>query len=208
MIIERVTKQPYYDELQRRILKPLDLKDTSPADRPKLRGLVSGYTNEPNLFSLPREVAHDETYGINPQAEWTGGGLICTSRDLADWAHMLYRGRVFNDKTRACMLDAVKTTLGPNKLYGIGVMIRDGKFGKVFGHAGWVAGYVSTMAYYEDHGFAIAVQTNTDIGMNHALFDKLTDELAQVMIHETAERTTTRPAHVPHGEHAGHHHAR
>ncbi len=188
MIIERVTKQPYYDVLKRRILKPLGLDDTSPANQPKLSGLVSGYAGVPNLFSLPREVANNETYGINPQLEWTGGGLVCTSRDLANWARMLYRDRVFNDKARNCMLDAVETTQGPGKLYGIGVMIRDGVCGKVLGHAGWVPGYVSMMAYYEDHGFAIAVQTNTDVGMNLALFEVLTDELAQIVIDETGKQ--------------------
>lgn len=193
MIIERVTKRAYYAELERRILQPLGLDDTSPADKPKLRGLVSGYTSEPNLFSLPREVAHDETYGINPQLEWTGGGLISTSRDLAEWASLLYGGRVFNAKTRTCMLDAVKTTQGPDKLYGIGVMIRDSTHGRVLGHAGWVPGYVSMMAYYEDSKLAIAVQTNTDIGMNLGIFEGLIDELAAIVLHERGV-TTSAPA--------------
>ncbi len=38
-------------------------------------------------------------------------------------------------------------------------------WGTVYGHGGWVPGYVSSLRHYADHGVAIAFQINTDVGV-------------------------------------------
>ena len=40
-----------------------------------------------------------------------------------------------------------------------------GPFGLVYGHAGWIPGYVSSLRHYPEHGVTIAFQINTDIGI-------------------------------------------
>jgi len=38
-------------------------------------------------------------------------------------------------------------------------------FGPVYGHAGWIPGYCSSMRYYADYNISVAFQINTDIGI-------------------------------------------
>ena len=178
MIIERVTGRTYYQELADRILTPLKLTDTSPSDRPELRGLVCGYTSEDNIMALPVEVARDGRYAINPQLEWTGGGLVSTALDLARWAWLLYGGRVLEDESLRRMLESVPMGEDSDRKYGLAVMIRPSAHGPVYGHAGYMPGYVSVMAYYADHGLAMAVQVNTEVGVGGAALRTLLDEVA------------------------------
>ncbi len=178
MIIERVTGRTYYEEVTDRILIPYNFSDTSPADRPDLARLVSGYTSEENLFSLPTEVAVNGRYAINPQVEWTGGGLISTASDLARWAHALYSGNVLEQDSMRQMLQGVPTQALRSEEYGLAVFKRHTDLGPVVGHGGWVPGYVSLMAYYVDHNLAVAFQINTDVGLGREVLRSLLDRVA------------------------------
>ncbi|UCE58391.1 MAG: beta-lactamase family protein [Phycisphaerales bacterium] len=182
MIIERVTGRTFYEELADRILGPLELVDTSPSDHPCLRGLINGYSVEGNPFSIPPEVAPNKCYAINPQVEWTGGGLISTASDLARWAWLLYGGDVLKDKTLGQLLDGVVIGNDPQRKYGLGVMIRSSRRGPVCGHAGWMPGYVSLMAYYSDHRIALAVQVNTEVGVGLPQLESLLDTAANELL--------------------------
>ncbi|UCF33895.1 MAG: beta-lactamase family protein [Phycisphaerales bacterium] len=184
MIIEQVTGRTYYDELTDRILRPLTLDETSPADRPDLPGLVSGYTSPDNIFSMPEEVAVNGRYAVNPQLEWTGGGLIGTARDLARWAWLLYGRHVLADTSIVQLLEGVPTDETSGTSYGLGVFIRNGDLGLTLGHAGWVPGYVSQMTYYADHGVAVAVQVNNDVGMSRGALRGLLDSVAGDLIRQ------------------------
>ncbi len=184
MIIERVTGRTFYQEVADRILKPLDLADTSPSDRPELKGLVSGYSTENNILGVPVEVAVGGRYAINPQFEWTGGGFVTTTLDLARWASRLYGGDVLDGESLRKMLDGVETAPGSNRWYGLGVMIRPSEHGQVVGHAGYMPGYVSMMAYYRDYGLAAAVQINTEIDVSLVVLETLLDEISGKLLSE------------------------
>ncbi len=199
MIIERVTGRTYYEELTDRILEPLKLHDTSPADRPVLRGLVSGYTTADNSFGLPKEVAANGRYHASPQMEWTGGGLISTAPDLARWAQHLYGGDVLNEDAKVLMLQGVEAgpRLGINRQYGLGVGIRTSPHGPVHGHGGYFPGYISKMAYYADHGLSIAIQVNTDIGIKSAMMESRLDEIASRLLGlkgQSSRKVSDRPS--------------
>ncbi len=50
--------------------------------------------------------------------------------------------------------------------YGAGVAVySSGPFGPVYGHAGWIPGYVSSLRHYPKYGVRIAFRINTDIGI-------------------------------------------
>ncbi len=181
MIIERATGQTYYDELRRRILIPFDLHDTIPADKPTIERLVCGYTGENNIVGIPREVATNNQYKINPQVEWTGGGLASTALDLACWASQLYGGRVLDVVGQNTMMDCVAIPDRPGRAYGLGVMIRPSRLGTVIGHGGWVPGYVSTIAYYPALGLALAIQINTDQDAKSQDIEDLLDNIAETI---------------------------
>ncbi|UYV38321.1 serine hydrolase [Rhodobacteraceae bacterium D3-12] len=99
--------------------------------------------------------------------EWTGGGLISTSRDLAFWGHALFRGAALAAPYLDRLLDG--TPVSPDEqgiLYGSGVAIyADTAHGPVYGHGGWIPGYVSSLRHYAEHGVTVAFQVNTDVGI-------------------------------------------
>ncbi len=160
MIIERLTGSTYYDELRRRILEPMGLAHTVPSDRRRLPGLAQGYAGARNPFG-PSEMIEDGVFAFNPQFEWTGGGIASTGEDLARWAWALYRGEVFDPSLLPVMLDGVPARLGPDARYGLGVIIRPTSLGESLGHSGFFPGYLAEVAYFPEHGVAVAVQVNT-----------------------------------------------
>jgi len=162
-IIERLTGQPYYAEMRRRLLEPLGLRHTVPSDRPRIAGLSQGYAGPENFFGgWDTMVGADGRLMFNPQMEWTGGGVATTALDLARWARALYAGGdVLGDETRAQMLRGVPARLGPNAAYGLGVILRPTPLGASYGHSGFFPGYVTDMMYLPEHGLAVAVQVNT-----------------------------------------------
>jgi len=53
----------------------------------------------------------------------------------------------------------------PDVLYRSGVAIyADTEFGPIYGHAGWVPEYLSSLRHYADYNIMVAFQINTDIG--------------------------------------------
>lgn len=164
MIMEQVTGKKYYDMLQQRLLKPFHLAQTKPADKRKLKGLVQGYAGKNNDFGGRSEViADDGEFIVNPQFEWTGGGIYSTTKDLAKWGKLLYEGKAFDPAMLPVMEDGVLAKmLGQNTKYGLGVIIRQSaKYGISYGHSGFFPGYMTEMCYFPQYKIAFAVQTNT-----------------------------------------------
>jgi D-alanyl-D-alanine carboxypeptidase len=161
MIIEQVAKASYYDELRRRILTPFALKDTVPADSRTVAGLVQGYAGPNNPFGGRDEMITDGRFAVNPQFEWTGGGLAVTALDLARWGKLLYEGKVLDAAMTARLLDGVPSKLGPEAKYGLGVIIRPSPLGITYGHSGFMPGYQTELVYFPDLKASIAVQVNS-----------------------------------------------
>src|SRR5688572_170914 len=167
MIIEKVTGRKFYDEANRRLLKPLKLTDTIAQDGPRLPGLVQGYAGPNNPFGGTDEMIVNGKFSINPQFEWTGGGYASTAQDLARWAKMLYEGKAFSADLLPQVLDGVSAPmLGRETKYGLGVIIRKTAVGTSYGHSGFFPGYMTDMMYFPEHKVAVAVQVNTSVGRN------------------------------------------
>lgn len=165
MIIEKVTGKRFYDEANIRLLKPLKLEDTSPQDGMRLKGLIQGYAGPNNPFGLRDAMIENGKFAFNPQFEWTGGGYVSTSEDLARWAKMIYEGKAFSPELLPQVLDGVPAPpLGGEARYGLGVIIRKTTLGTTYGHTGFFPGYLTGMMYFPDHKVAVAVQVNTSVG--------------------------------------------
>lgn len=160
MIIERLTGASYYDELRRRVLEPLSLENTIPSDRPMLPGVVNGYAGAGNELGGYDASLVDGRLAINPQFEWTGGGIASTTADLARWAKLLYEGKAFPPEQLHRMLDGVPARLGRNTRYGLAVILRDTPLGATYGHSGFFPGYATEMLYFPSLKLAAAVQVN------------------------------------------------
>ena len=168
LIIENAAGKTYYAELDRRILKPYQLRDTEPSVRPVLRGLVPGYSNlGRQLFGFADEKTVQEgKYAFNPQMEWTGGGLISNAEDLARWARVFAAGDAIPASLREEM---TKQTfpMGPNPnapRYGLGIIVAQTPYGPALGHSGFMPGYLTEMFYLPEKKLALALQFNTDNG--------------------------------------------
>ena len=161
MIIEKVTGSTYYAQMQSRLLKPLGLSRIVPADRMVIPGLVQGYAGPNNPFGGTDAMMKDGALVINPQLEWTGGGLASSAEDLARWARLLYEGRAFDAALLPEFLNGVPAKLGPDTKYGLGVIIRPTPFGESYGHSGFFPGYVTDVMYFPSLKTAIAVQVNS-----------------------------------------------
>jgi len=161
MIIERLTGRAYYDEVQRRVLRPLGLSNTIPSNQRALAGVANGYAGPKNeLGGYDASIGPDGLMAINPQFEWTGGGIASTTSDLARWAKLLYEGKAFPSAMLTPMLTGVPARLGANTQYGLGVILRTTPLGPSWGHSGFFPGYATEMAYFPDLGVSAAVQVN------------------------------------------------
>lgn len=167
MIIESATGEDYFDVVRTRFTVPLKLFQTTPSNRLDLENLATGYMSEDNPFGFPPETMSRGIMARNPGVEWTGGGWISTSRDLAVWGAALFQERAMDGDYLTELLAAVPTDPdNPDIEYGLGVAIyRTGEFGPVYGHGGWIPGYSSSLRYYADHEVSIVFQINTDIGI-------------------------------------------
>lgn len=167
MIIEKVTGRKFYDEANRRLLKPLKLTGTIPQDGPRLKGVVQGYAGANNPFGGKDAMIVNGRFAINPQFEWTGGGYASTAEDLARWAKMIYEGRAFSADLLPQVLEGVPAPmLGRETKYGLGVIIRKTPAGVSYGHSGFFPGYMTDMMYFPEQKVAVAVQVNTSVGRN------------------------------------------
>lgn len=168
LVIETATGRDAYDLIDERFLSPLALDHTSPSTSPKLAGLAVGYTVPDNPFDLPARTANSDGALLwNPAIEWTGGGFVSTAHDLATWGHALFNG----DAMEASYLDRLLEGApvhpdAPDIFYGSGVGIyAQTPLGPVYGHGGWVPGYVSSLRHYADANITVAFQINTDVGV-------------------------------------------
>ena len=191
LVIEKATGRSYYDEIKERFLIPLGLTLTTPADRRFLPGLAAGYMAADNTFGFPRKTTTaDGAMVWHPGLEWTGGGLVSNSRDLALWGSALFGGNAMSGSYLDELLNSVPISPDtPDIQYGAGVGIyRTDPFGPVYGHGGWAPGYSSSLRYYPDHGIAIAFQINTDIGIvddTTPVMREMEARLAEIVISAT-----------------------
>lgn len=188
MIVETATGKRYFDDVQERFIVPLGLSQTTPSDKLNLPDLATGYMAADNSFGFPRETTDRASVMVwHPGIEWTGGGYVSTSHDLAVWGDALFGGRALDGPYLDDLLSAVPIDPdNPDIAYGSGVTIyRKGPFGPVYGHGGWIPGYSSSLRYYADHQITVAFQINTDIGIvddSTRVVQELENELAERII--------------------------
>ncbi len=188
LIIEEVTGKSYYDEVEERFLKPLQLTLTTPANQTELPNLATGYLTTENKFRLPQQTTvQPGIMSWHPGLEWTGGGLVSNPRDLVIWGKALFDGQVIVGNYLRALLQSEPVNKNSAELrYGLAVAVRENDhFGTTYGHGGWIPGYCSSLRYYPHSGTAIAFQINTDIGIidsSTPLIEEMEMRLAAVVM--------------------------
>ena len=164
MIIEAVTGNDAYAEIQRRFLDLLHLTLTSPSISRDIPGLPQGSSGDAGMVVMPEKVVVDGRYVINPQMEWGGGGFVTNAQDLARWALALYGGSLLKADTMNELLSPVdKETGQPSETgYGLGVFVEQTPVGTGYGHSGIFPGYLTFMMYYPELECSLAFQLTAD----------------------------------------------
>ncbi|TDD86090.1 serine hydrolase domain-containing protein [Actinomadura rubrisoli] len=146
MIVKKVTGRTYAEEIQRRILRPLGLRNTYlPGSSTRIRG------PHPKMYAEGADAS--EVYDItatNPSIAGAAGEMISTPADLATFNRALLSGRLL----RGPQLRQMKamSEFVPGQEYGLGLLSRSlTRCGaKMWGHAGTYYGAVSVMFGSED----------------------------------------------------------
>ena len=182
MLIEKITVSEYYSVVSNRILEPLDLQNTHPGNTRKVKNLPVAYSKLPPFFRMPEIVVEDGLYAFNPQMEWTGGGFASTTGDLARWAKAYYTAECFSEESLAQI-----TTINPNGKdvmynglsYGMGSFTYETDHGTVWGHSGFVPGFVSIFGYYPEKEIALALQFNCDYPSREKSLEELLQDIIE-----------------------------
>lgn len=181
IIIEKATRSTYYNELTQRILAKFRLNNTLPSDKRELPAIIPGYMDPKSPFgSLTNKTIKEGKLLFNPLTEWTGGGLISTSEDLARWVKLLCEGKLSTVPYLDEMLDHGRFQ------YGLGVGMRDTELGRAFGHSGYFPGYNTAIGYFPKHKIAVAIQFNRDYDVGDHPFQLV--DLAKVILEQLEPR--------------------
>ncbi len=184
MLIEKVTNKSYYDLVQSEILEPKSLDHTYPSLKRNIENLSVGYSRLPPAFHVPNKTLDKKLYFMNPQVEWTGGGMASTTEDLAKWAKIYYEGQLVSDEILSLI-----TTANPNgkhvegtSSYGMGSFIYQTAHGEAYGHTGFMPGFNSIFIYYPKYGMAAALQINCDYAVGVLNLNDIMDNLISLSI--------------------------
>lgn len=182
MLIEKVTGENYYDLVQSEILEPKSLEHTYPSLSRNIENLSAGYSRLPPDFHVPNKTLEGKSYFMNPQVEWTGGGMASTTSDLAKWAKLYYEGQLVSKES----LISITTPNSNGKhvegtsSYGMGSFIYETAHGEAFGHTGFMPGFNSIFIYYPKYGIAAAININCDYAVGVLNLNDFMDNLISI----------------------------
>ncbi len=185
MIIEELAGHSFYDDVTEMFIKPLQLQQTVPTNTRTIANMVQGHVVACRQFGYGPETLVDGVFHDNIQFEWCGGGWASTPLDLARWAGLLYSGKAMQGEYLDTLLDHVPAPeLGPGIRYGLGVMVEETDNGLIYGHEGFMPGYLSAAGWMLDSNIAGAVQFNIDDSRKTGKTSKVLQQLMAIVIAE------------------------
>ncbi|MGW7515919.1 serine hydrolase domain-containing protein [Streptomyces sp. NPDC054796] len=160
MVIERVTGHSYAHEIERRVLRPLGLRDTSlPGASTRVPGR-HGHAYSALLSPGNGAKVHDVTV-LNPAMAGASGEMISTTGDLVRFFRALATGELLPPHQSREMRTTVPAVDGNR--YGLGLTERTLPCGqKVWGHEGSIQGSRTIAATTPDGVHTAAFNINGD----------------------------------------------
>lgn len=143
ILIEKVTGNSYAEEIENRIIEPLELSDTF---LPGNSSVIPG-TKHARGYSQPDEASEikDVTY-YNPSAGSSAGDMISTADDLNKFFSSLLGGKLLKKQQLKQMLTTVPTGRAGMDGWGLGIFETKLPNGvSIWGHTGGILGF-STFA--------------------------------------------------------------
>jgi D-alanyl-D-alanine carboxypeptidase len=162
LIVEAVTGDSLGNQLERRILRPLRLRDTYfPLNFPLLVGQhASGYSLALDDNLNPIEGALIDATVFNPSSLWAEGNIVANERDLARFFRALLGGRLLSAPLLAEMKRPVAVEPGFGD--GLGLFVVDTPCGPLYGHTGGVPGFANWMLTSDDASHQVGFMINAE----------------------------------------------
>jgi D-alanyl-D-alanine carboxypeptidase len=173
MIIEKVTGHSYQDQLYRRLIEPLHLRDLY--YRPDVyppsvtRREPAGYYFN-HVFPLTQLIGRDASRDTLSWAR-AAGAVMSTMSDLSRWERALYSGRLLPSKQQAELESLVSLQTGQPisstsatdpRGFGLGIaQITDPELGTFWFYEGQGFAFRVVHAYFPDSGLIITVGLNS-----------------------------------------------
>jgi D-alanyl-D-alanine carboxypeptidase len=154
LILERAAGRSYAEQLHARILEPLGLTDTFfAAVEPVPGGTVDGY------HLIESELVNVSATHLS--AQWTEGGMVSTTRDLARFADAVFGGELLEPASLRDMLTFVPSEK-PGIAWGMGVARMTSPAGELVGMAGDGPGFAARLFRLADKDLTVVLLTNTN----------------------------------------------
>lgn len=164
MLIEKVTGHTWAEEVRRRIITPLDLRETSvPEDAtaipgPHPRGYVRPGQDAPLL----------DVTAFNPSIAGSAGGIISSGADMNRFLGALVDGKLLHPAQLREMMRTRPTGDSDGRAYGLGLESRPLPCGGLYwGHGGDIIGY-ETVGGAIVNGSQATIMVNVDPGGSDA----------------------------------------
>ncbi len=141
ILIEKVTGNSYAEEIENRIIEPLELSNTFlPGNSSVIPGTkhARGYVQPEGASELK-----DVTY-FNPSIGSSAGDMISTADDLNKFFSSLLGGKLLKEQQLKQMLTTVPTGIAEIGRYGLGIYENKLPNGvSIWGHSGGIPGFVT-----------------------------------------------------------------
>ena len=154
-VIEAVTKKPWYEAVEERILRPLGLSTIRyGVDEPRIAAMATGYTKTKEGVA--------QSMKIDMSVPGAAGALVGTPADLAAWADALHHGKVLAPAYYQRMIAPTRLPDGSTVPYAFGLENGEVRGHPTIGHSGGIFGFVTDSLYLPREDLFIAVFTNSD----------------------------------------------
>jgi CubicO group peptidase (beta-lactamase class C family) len=160
LIIEKITGHSWAQEVESRIIEPLDLKDTTFIDKEGVWGgvLIPGYTKTPDGYLSTLEFP----WYPHVSTGWTAGAIVSSISDLMTFAGALFDGRLVSKETLAVMVQPLGSDGEREWALGGAAATIAGRQG--FGMGGDVVGYHAFFIGIPDSKLVVTALVNTEEG--------------------------------------------
>ncbi|MED1783247.1 serine hydrolase [Brevibacillus fortis] len=152
LIIQKVTGETYAEQIKKRIIEPLQLKETLlPDDSHSLpeRSPNGYFNNAGTLMDMTQ---------LNPSFADSAGGMISTAKDLTTFFSALLDGKLLTPEIQKEMMTTVAT---PHGRFGLGIQevtLPNGV--TIWGHQGGIPGFTNFAGGTKDGEHVIAMSIN------------------------------------------------
>jgi CubicO group peptidase (beta-lactamase class C family) len=155
LIVEKVSGEPFWSFLSRRVLKPLGMADTIDLDADHAKVEPIGYMR--NALGPLRPAIIEA-----PGWYFADGEMAMPVSDLLTWDISVMSRSILKPSSYEVVETDVKLRNGESAHYGLGVSVstRDGH--RVVSHGGEVGGFVASNTVFPDDKIAIVVLTNQE----------------------------------------------